>query len=368
MTIGSKLGSRRLFGVVTAAAALAAAAATGAPATALPSQGTPTVTQQTLSSGITARTSSTGHKLYVQLTASQFDQPDPTTGAPTPQSASLQVALANNKLLYNGERHSWEFPIPTSALTFNSDGSGSLDVPSANVSPYGVVSLTFSPNGTPVTVNCGGSPASSTQPVTLHGTFFFDSRSAGTHRWGSIGSKTMSFAFSAPSEVTTTYQNYSCSNFPKPPCAEYVNWETSQTTYPTSTSTGNISLNGYGSGKSYSSVSAYRLVPLSTPANSQRSDQALGHAKPLTLTTKSKTVSLSVVGANGTPGTASLSSSTKEGSFPEPCKGGTGKETVTTWDRATYRNGRSPLRVPEQIFGAISVANNKTAQITFTKG
>ncbi|HWC36185.1 MAG TPA: hypothetical protein VG650_15370 [Mycobacteriales bacterium] len=342
---------RRALAMVGAGGALAASGFGLVPAaTAATAHDTPVATSTGLNSSITSTTSTTGHKLYVKLDASHSD----ATAAPG-TTDTLDVELANNKTIFGGESHTWSFKIPAGALTFdmdasgNADGNGTLDVPSSALSPFGMVSLKFAPKGSPTTQQCNGQPSSQTQPVTLSGTFYFDTKSKGSHKWGAIGSKTKKFTFSATNNVVTTYAttDFSCLGTQSAPCVSAISWFANH---------GGVSFDGSGQGSSNGSIFGSRSTNLSKPAAAIREDANTGVSKALKLKTKGSSTSLSVVGTHGTVGSATLKASKKQGPFSNPCKSGT--EQITAWSNGSYKNGSSPLKLKMQIFGTLSLANN----------
>lgn len=351
--------ARRMLAMAGTGALLAGAGFGVVPvATAATPHTAPAVSSISLVSGTTAKTSTTGHKLYVRLDALHSD-----TSSSGGSTDTLNITLANNKLIFGGESHNWSFKLPSGALTFttdsngNPDGNGTLNVPSSAISPFGVVNLKFAPTGNPTTQQCNGQPSSQTQPVTLSGTFYFDSRSKGTHKWGAVGSKTKKFSFSATNDVTTTYQStdVSCLGNQQVPCASAISWFANH---------GGVSFNGTSAG-STGSVFGSRTTNLSKPAGAIREDSNQGHSKPLTIKTRGSSSSISVVGTNGTAGSATLKSSTKNGPFSNPCKNGT--EQITAWSNASYKDGTTPLKLKMQIFGTLEMASNTGQQNGFAK-
>ncbi|HVV77449.1 MAG TPA: hypothetical protein VHC43_15595 [Mycobacteriales bacterium] len=328
-------------------------------ATAATAHDAPAAISTGLSSSATAKTSSTGHKLYVKVGATQSS----VTATPA-ATDNLDISLADNKAIFGGESHSWSFKIPATALTFNTDstgspdGSGTLDVPSSALSPFGVVSLTFAPTGSPTTQQCNGQPSSQTQPVTLSGTFYFDSRSKGSHKWGAVGSKTKKFTFSATNTVVTTYAStdFSCVGPAQAPCASATSWFASH---------GGVTFDGSAAGSGDGRVFGERSTNLSKPAGAIREDVNTGRSKPLSLKTKGGSTSLSVVGAHGTKGSATLKASKKQGPFNNPCKNGS--EQVTAWNNASYKNGSTPLKIKMQIYGTLHLANGSGRSDGFEK-
>lgn len=350
----------RAWALVGAGAALLGAGFGFVPAaTAATSHDTPIAISTGLNSGVTAATSSTGHKLYVELNASHN-----SASASPATTDSLDIELANNKRIFGGESHTWSLKIPAGALTFetdssgNPDGNGTLDVTSSAISPFGTVSLKFAPQGNPTTQQCNGQPSSRTQPVTLNGTFYFDTKSKGSHKWGAVGSKTKKFTFSATNNVVTTYAttDFSCIGPAQSPCVSAISWFANH---------GGVSFNGSGEGKANGSVFGSRSTNLSKPDGAIREDANTGHSKPLVLKKKGSSTSLSVVGVNGTAGSATLKASKKQGPFSNPCKGGT--EQITAWSNGSYKNGSTPLKLKMQVFGSLTLANNSGQDDGFDK-
>lgn len=360
--LGARTARRRVFAIAGVSAVLAGLGYGFVPAAtaAVPRATQPISTA--LNSGVTARTSSTGHKLFLTLTATHSDAT--ATAGTSANTDTLDITLANNRTIFGGESHSWSFRIPSTALVFNTDsagnpdGNGSLTVPASAISPFGVVKLKFAPAGTPTTQQCNGQPSSQTQPVSLSGTFFFDSKSTGSHKWGTEGSKTATFTFAATNDVVTTYAttDFSCSGPAQVPCASAITWFANH---------GGISFDGTGAGSANGSIFGNRSNNLTKPAGAIRKDLDRGRSKPLALVTKGGTTTLSVLGARGAVGSASLKSAKSQGPFSNPCMGGT--EQITAWSGASYRNGSTPLQLKMQIYGILSLANGSGQQDGFER-
>jgi hypothetical protein len=303
----------------------------------------PTVQSVSLQSSATKVTSSTSHQLLVQLNATQG------------QTATITLRDGSSA---TSESHAWTFPIDSSALTVDSNGRGTLNIPAAEISPYGTVDLTIQPVGKPTTQSCQGAPTSQTQQVSLGGSFFFDTHSSGSHAWGTVGKKTGKFTFSATNTVVWTYVNTNpgCYNLNSVPCQASLYWQSPNQA---------LILGGSRIGTK-GSIFASRTTSLSAPSGASRADEAFGVSKKLALVRSGSAASLKVTALTNSTGSATLSAKRHSKPASQHCAQGgkTKTETLTSWNNARYRNGTKPLKVLEQIFGAIKVPNNSQATIS----
>ncbi|MGN6474974.1 MAG: hypothetical protein ACTHK4_15165 [Mycobacteriales bacterium] len=271
---------RRAYAVAGVSAVLAGTAfalvpaASAAPPSPSPSPTpSPTVQSVSLQSSQTKVTSSTSQPLLVQVNATQ--------------GQVMSVTLSNGSSA-KSESHVWTFAIDSSALTVDSSGKGTLTVPSAELSPYGSINLTIKPTGTPTTQSCQGTPTSKTQPVTLGGTFFFDSHSTGSHAWGTVGKTAGKFSFAATNTVVWTYVNATnlgaCFSLGNLPCSPHLFWQA-----PTQAAI----LIGNSQG-STGAIFASRTKSLTTPTGAAREDEAYGTSKKLVLVRSGKAASLTI--------------------------------------------------------------------------
>jgi hypothetical protein len=310
----------------------------------------PPVQSVTLQSSQTAATSSTGLGLKVQVSASQ------TPSQPGADNVSVTVSDGASE---RSEIHEWTFPVDASALTLAGNGAGTLTVPDAKVAPYGTINLKIKPIGKATTDNCGSVPRSQTQKVAIDGTFFFDTKSKGSHPWGTVGSQSAKFTFSDTNTVTTSYlvTDPACFNF-TPPCATSVFWQSGDE---------RILLDGVASAK-HGLLFGSRTKDLTAPAGATRHDEAFGTTKKLVLKRDGAAASLSVKSAKNTTGSAKIRAKKHHKPSSSNCtKADKPKvQTSTIWDNARYKNGSKPLAVHAQIFGKIKVANNRDAEIIKT--
>jgi hypothetical protein len=342
--------SRRTLASLGATASLVLGGSLASPLVAAPPP-EPTVLSVTLLSSQTTVTSSTGAALYVRVQSSK---------SPSQSSGSTVSVTVSNGASDQSEIHEWTFPVDGSALTLANNGQGTLTVPDANLAPYGSINLKIKPNGNPTTESCAGAPKSQTQKVSLDGTFFFDTRSKGTHKWGTVGQQVGKFTFSATNTVTTTYvvSDPICFNF-TPPCATNVFWQSGSE---------DILLDGVASGER-GLLFGSRTKTLATPIGATRHDEAFGKTKKLVLVRDGSAASLAVKSASNSIGSAKLTAKKHHKPSSTECtKSGKPRvETSTTWDNARYKNGTKALAVKAQVFGRISIANNNDAQIIKTK-
>jgi hypothetical protein len=244
-------------------------------------------------------------------------------------------------------------------LTLAGNGAGTLTVPDAKIAPFGTIDLKIKPIGKATTETCANVARTQTQKVTLDGTFFFDTRSKGSHPWGTVGSQSGKFTFSATNSVTTSYlvTDPSCYNF-TPPCATSLFWQSGGE---------RILLDGVKSGK-HGVLFGSRTKDLTTPAGATRHDEAFGTTKKLVLKRDGAAASLSVKAASNTTGSAKIRAKKHHKPSSSNCtKAGKPRvQTSTIWDNARYKNGDKPLAVRAQIFGKIKVANSHDAEIIKT--
>jgi hypothetical protein len=353
------LSTSRLLALTGAAAAVVGTSVFAGPAVVAAPASTPAVQSVALTSSHTAVTSSTTKKLYVAVTANQTQ----AQFAGQPTSGEVTVNLSTG-VSAKSESHEWQFTNADGALSVDSTGAGSLNVPNPAIGSFGKIDLTITPVGSPTTTSCQGNPSTQTQTVTLAGTFFFDTQSTGGNAWGTVGSKAKkpAFTFVATNTVTTTYLNPSapsCIDFGNVPCASSLFWQSG---------TEDISLSGAKSGKK-SFLFGSRTTAIPSPAGTQRIDSAFGTSKKLVLNTSGTAASLVVKANTNSGGSAKLSAAKHTKPSSTDCKrsGQSKVETLTTWSNAKYNNGAKPLSVHEQIFGKIKVANNRQAQIIRTK-
>ena len=332
---------RRALPAVLTVGVLAAVGVTAAPASAAPAAAA-VITDVSLSSSLTAVTSSTSTKLDVDIYA------DKSTPQGEPVSESFGTDLQTPTYT---ESHSWSFPITAPAFTIAKTDAGTLDLPSVATAPYGTVQLTITPTGPTVKQPCDASDYVTTRPVRVAGTFFFNTNSAGAHKWGTVGSATTTFTFSTGSDVVTTfgYGLGACAPPYSVPCTSGVSWDAANSSY-------SVDLYGGSTSKTTGFIDGTRLVKLTTPTGATRYDSSYVTSPAPKLTPGAAgAASVAVTSTAAASGSATLNSTKRGTTYTEPCGAGS-TETVKSWTPATFTNGTPPLSVPEQIFGAISLA------------
>lgn len=293
----------------------------------------PSVNAVSVSTASTKVTSSTGHHLTISVYA--FSQKG---GHP-----SISVSLRTTQ-----ESHGWSFTGPRTAVAVDSTGKGSITLSGTQMGGYGHLKLHLKPVGKARTQKCGGEPQSKTRPVTVSGTMFFNTKSTGTHKWGTVGSNRKTFTFARTDSVTWTYNTtHSCPS-PPPTCYTSRSWSRSVSTLKTYTY-----LSGGVAGKA-GYVSAFRSTQLSKPKGASRYDSMSLKAKPSSLTVANDGSAVMKVFL----GTGSATLKAPPGStFDQPCGTGTKQEHTTSWS-GSYQNGPKQLRAPAQIFGSIALPNS----------
>jgi hypothetical protein len=286
--------------------------------------------------------SSTHKKLQVGLFASETIE---TGGSGT--SVSVRVSRKGVP-----EQHSWAFSLANGSLKFNpATGKGSIKS-KKQLAPYAAVSFTFHGTGKKHVTTCK-TEKSYNQTVAVSGSFSFDTRS-GKHGWGKVKAKHLS------GKTTIFYETgtpASCGGGFVIPCSAGISWEAfhSQGTSVNETSmAGDISTGK----KVHDLLFADRNIALSKPKYATRSD---------TMDIPDNKMSLNISGTNKAtltvkgvgPITGSVTMASPMPGFtgsPEACGKGTHTQTNTSWP-VTYKNGKSPLAVHEQIEGTYKVPN-----------
>lgn len=316
----------------------APAAIASAPHTAKPSS-------VSLTSGYASVKSSTKRALHAQLEASN----NPST--PANDSASIELAKGAQE---DGESHDWTFRISSSVLQVASSGAGTLKLPAKDIAPFGAVSLKFKPIGKPKTKSCEGTVISKTIKVSLSGVFFFDSKSTGSHKWGTVGSK-KSFTFPATNTITWLFRSANSENCisAATPCVSDVLWSSQQ---------GAVAFDGFEASND-ARMFASRSALLTKPTGATRSDSNVGSTKGLTVAVGGDgNASLAITGSgSGVAGSATITSSAPSQPFPSPC--GNGKTQNSEFWSGPYANGTAPLTVAEQIYGALTMGDNGNGSI-----
>ncbi len=306
------------------------------PATAQDAGRALTVDYVSLYTASTKVTSTTGHHLLVSVYVSKQSGHKPTV------SVTLRAPH---------ESHTWSFSAPSSALKVNSSGKGSVTLSASAMGGYGKLALHVKPVGATKTYRCQGQVVSKSRPVKVSGVMFADTKSSGRHKWGKVGSKTRSFTFAKPSSVSWQYDNTATCPTPKSTCYASLFWDASLFS-----STAYSSLTG-GTSRKSSYLSGYRSVQLHKPAGAHRSDSvtAKAPAPKLTVANDGSAVLTAKLGKGSAKIAAPAGSDNST-----PCGTGGKQEHSLTWS-GSYTNGATSLKVPAQIFGAISMKNSASA-------
>lgn len=344
---------------VLAGATAAAAALGGASIPSSAAAATPHLTAVELNSGLADIVSSTGRKLEVEVDAYV---------APKQPSANEADVTVTRETADGEEDHTWMFPIKAADLTATPTGKGALKVTTHELSPFGALSLTMTPKSAPTTQSCEGTPAATTTPVKLVGSFFFNTRSGATGNWGSLGSKSgsKSVTFHGKNIVTRVLGAGSCLNGTGDddtalPCTSSLIWDSSTPT---------LDLNGvemYG----VDLVAASRIVKLHAPAGAMRADAVFGSIPAPAVTISPDPViesafdALLVATGHGATSTGSAILTSVSGATAQTAPCGAGSKTVdgTLWQNAIYHNGVNPFAMKTQVFGNIHVPNNSSAML-----
>jgi hypothetical protein len=358
--------NHRIAGYLGAAVTIASTTAGGVlgvatPAAAATPHANPVIKGIELSTSDSRVTTSTQKKLRVQLIA------DAVPGAAT--GNDLEIAVSDGPVEV-GETHIWTFPDTSTALKLSPSGNGTLQVPAAKLAPFGAVSLKITPTGTPKTQSCQGTPGTKTQHVKVSGTFYFDTKSTGAGKWGTIGSRRTTFTFPVTNEVIWSYLPQGADRCggtgggdgPALPCTPSLLWDDE---------VGAVDLSGFVVG-GVSVITADRTVQLTKPAASTREDTLFGTGPTPQLTTTPDTTdptasdaSLPVSGEGDATGSATMTSSSSASPLSVPCGNGASGQTITAslWQHSAYANGTTPLAVDAEVFGAISQPDNSDAEV-----
>jgi hypothetical protein len=305
----------------------------------------------TLSSSDGALKSSTKQSIKVALEASN----NPST----PANDTVNVVLSKG-VEDASETHIWSFPISSSALHVASNGSGTLKVPAAKISPFGSISLTFKPIAKATSQSCNSTVVSKTVKVSLSGVFFFDSKSTGAHKWGTVGSK-QHFSFPATNTVTWQFSSPSSENCipASAPCAASLTW---------AAQANGVAFDGVSTNQTSSVVRASRSTSLAKPQGASRIDSNVATTTVPTINPNAQGNDvLTVTGSGSTiTGSATITSSQPAATIPTPCGSNGGTESSQFFTGA-YANGSTPLTVAEQIYGALSLADNSNGTVEQTQ-
>jgi hypothetical protein len=334
LLLGSRLLGSRLLGSLLLGSLLLASLALPATASADSRPGDAAVRralvlEKTDLTNATKVTTSTGRTERLFLASHQYPA----------QSTAMEVTLQR----LNGlEEHIWSFRLPRSASSIDATGAGRVKATSTRLGGYAAVSVTSRPVGKRHLTTCvPGVGTSATRAVALTGRLLLVTRSSGSHRWGSVGSLTRAFHFSATSRVVWSYNSDAC---PQPPfrCRSDLQW---------TAGSGPVSFFGSpiatGDG-----VDGSRDVQLT--ASVRRTDILSLGAVSLGLTVNpDASATLQIDSAHGS---ATIEGAAPPTSFPFACGTGSGSYALNIWDGA-WANGPTPLRLPAQVFGAMQVAD-----------
>jgi hypothetical protein len=102
-------------------------------------------------------------------------------------------------------------------------------------------------------------------------------------------------------------------------------------------------------------------VKLSSPKGATRSDDVSASAR-MSFSKSGKNATLKITGTGSTSGTATVSGKNGQTST-EPC--GSGKTMKATfWSPNSYKPGKHPFAVSEQIFGALTITKTVTGTLS----
>lgn len=258
------------------------------------------------------------------------------------RASNSQLAIGISRA---GESHHFGFAIPDSALSLSKSFSGKIAPGTDNTLPIAKLNLTATPRGAATTTKCAGKVTSRTQPLTLSGVFYLNTRS-GTNGWGAVGSTTKPFSFSTTATATRYYDAGDCETpYPNPACESSTYWTLSSSA---------ATLNGTGK-----RVTAIRTVNLTKPAGAARSDVRTATARSAVLTqnNETKTARLVITGNGGSiKGKAVLNGKNRSLGDREPCGTAGKKLRYASWYPATLASSRSPLTMKD-IYGTMQVTD-----------
>ena len=277
---------------------------------------------------------SKGRKVRATMSGSKFSS-----------GSYLSVSLGTSK-----EFHSWNMKVQKSALALNAKGKGTFTPKATRTSPIAKVKIAIKPKGTPTTSRCQGTAVSKSRRVVLSGKFWVNTRS-GKRGWGTVGSKTKAFNFSARGTVVWTYKTSDLN------CLGDGGVCYTGSTWSVFGSTGSLSgkLNG-------TSVSGSRSVMLKKPAGASRFDSRSASLTSATFTRDNEAGTAKVVlkgkRSAGSTGSATING-TDASTYTTPCGSSGGQTSNTSWS-STFTNGATPLRVHD-IYGSIGVKSGQYA-------
>jgi len=290
--------------------------------------------------------SSTGHRLRLQVSASRFGS----------DSRISVVAETRSR----AEQHRWDFPVPRRAISLSDRGRGRIHLSSKRGGGHATLWLKVVPHGDSTYSKCHGKIATRTRRVTLTGTVLLHTGSHGKHAWGAVGSARRTWHFARHTKLTWTRSAAdNCSgDLTTLPCRTTLLWLASGDPEDFRLMAGE----NKGSG---SLIEGEHSVALARPKGATRTDSSTrADASQASLTDNGSSVTMQAAfGA----GTATMTSDTPQQTVVQRCAGGK-KISVAFWP-GTYANGPTPIQVPEQIFGALTMPDGSGAglyQITRT--
>jgi hypothetical protein len=292
--------------------------------------------------------STTGKRLQIRLGAGVTVQDGKSY-------TNADVTVSRNDV---PEMHSWSFRLTDGSLRFNpTTGKGSVKSGS-QLDPFAKIALTLTASGKPRTVTCGTFKAV-TQPVSVTGSFSFDTRSTGKNRWGDVAT-TRDHGLSGKSDIvydTGTFQSCTGGGFTLP-CTADVSWNVfkQQGANPIDLVALSGTIQKVGA-KTSSKLFASRNVAISRPKDTVRVDSTTVTDKKMVLTISASDKATMKVGAAGPLTGSAMLTSPQPGVVSTDSCGTSGQtETNTNWN-VTYTNGKSPLTVHEQIEGSYRLPN-----------
>jgi len=235
-----------------------------------------------------------------------------------------------------GERHSWQFEMAAKDLKVDGKGAGTLRTKAAG--PYGAIALKIVPRKSWKVEKCKGVVLARTRPVTLKGTFRFDSSGA----WGAVGKKQ---GFSLKGAVTryTGKDGSSCYDRFCPATGGFAYFYQDNTSLSVS----------WRAKKTVFRVDRY--ADLARPKGAYRNDsREVSIPTPVLTRGDGGAARLKLSGGKKAKGTATLRSAAGD-TTTETSKGKS--YTTTWWNNATYANGSTPLTMRMSAFGDIKLGN-----------
>jgi hypothetical protein len=285
--------------------------------------------------------SSTGHKLRLRLRAFQSD---------TATQVDIQVETRDR-----AEEHDWTFQVPRSGVSFSGNGKGRVRLASGRSAGYATVWLRARPHGHAALSTCHRRTASKTRHVSLTGTLRLNTRSTGRRAWGRVGSAHKKVHFSTHSTVTWIRPASSDCSVNSLPCRNTVAWQAS------SGVTQELDFLASVNKGAHATITGARFVNLPRPTGATRTDivnrpQTSPNQLIVNTTDGSAMLQATFRGA-----TATLTAPQPATTQVERCPSGQ-RISVDFWP-ASFANGVTPIRIPAQVFGAVSLQDNPAGAI-----